>query len=74
MTGAEEGPQPQPEDDGATAVTHDHGAGRPPTEGEEHAADRFIAEQDPEDAERVAGHYEEMRKIGADVKGEGEIG
>ena len=55
------------------AVTHDHGAGPQPTEGEEHAADRFIAEQDPADAERVAEHYEEMRKIGADVKGEGKI-
>jgi hypothetical protein len=73
MTGDEGRTEPQPVDDGATAVTHDHGAGRPPTEDEQQAADRFVAEQDPEDAERVAEHYEEMRKIGADVKGEGEI-
>ena len=73
MTGDEERTQPEPEDDGASAVTHDHDAGREPTEGEEHAADRFLADQDPADAERVADHYEEMRRIGADVKGEGEI-
>ena len=71
MTGDEGRTQPEPEDDGASAVTHD--AGREPTEGEEHAADRFLADQDPADAERVADHYEEMRRIGADVKGEGEI-
>ena len=46
---------------------------RHPDSDEAHAADRFLAEQDPEDAERVAEHHEEMRKIGANVKGEGEI-
>ncbi len=40
---------------------------------EAHPADRFVAEQDPAHARRVAGHHEEMRKIGADVKGEGQI-
>jgi hypothetical protein len=38
-----------------------------------HAADAFLAEQDPADAERVARHHREMDRIGAEVKGEGEI-
>ncbi len=73
MTSDEGRTEPQPEDDGASAVTNGHDAGPQPTDREEHAADRFLADQDPADAERVAEHYEEMRKIGADVKGEGEI-
>ena len=63
----------QPIDDGETASQQSHDAGTMPDGAEEHAADRFVATQDPEDAERVAEHHEEMRKIGAEVKGEGEI-
>jgi len=63
----------RPVDDGESAVHHDHDASEKPEKSEEHAADRFLAEQDPEDAKRVAEHHEEMRKIGAEVKGEGEI-
>jgi hypothetical protein len=44
-----------------------HGADRPPTPEEEAAADGNVL--DPE----VAEHEREMGKIGADVKGEGEI-
>ena len=62
-----------PRDDGAEAATHDHVAGKPATSQESSDADRFLEEQDPADADRVAEHHEEMRKIGADVKGEGEI-
>ena len=74
MTETDRTTGPQPEDDGTSAVLHDHGAGAGPTGPESHAADRFLDGQDPEDAERVAEHHEEMRRIGADVKGEGEIG
>ena len=69
MTSADQ----QPVDDGESAAHHDHEAGVKPDQSEEHAADSFLAEQDPVDAERVAEHHEEMRKIGAEVKGEGEI-
>jgi hypothetical protein len=61
------------EDDGARAVEHGHGPGRGPDAREAHAADRFLEEQSPDDAARVAEHHEEMRKLGAEVKGEGEI-
>jgi hypothetical protein len=44
-----------------------HSADRPPTVEEEAAADGNVA--DPE----VAAHEREMGKIGAEVKGEGEI-
>jgi hypothetical protein len=44
-----------------------HSADRPPTEEEEAAADSNVP--DPE----VAEHEREMGKIGAEVKGEGEI-
>ena len=45
-----------------------HSADRPPTAEEEAAADGNVP--DPE----VAEHEREMGKIGAEVKGEGEIG
>lgn len=44
-----------------------HTADRPPTEDEARRAD------DLEAAPGVAEHFEEMNRIGADVKGEGEI-
>jgi hypothetical protein len=44
-----------------------HEADRPPTEDEERRADEL--EADP----AVAEHFEEMNRIGAEVKGEGEI-
>jgi hypothetical protein len=44
-----------------------HDADRPPTDDEAERADAVAA--DPE----VAEHFEEMNRIGADVKGEGEI-
>ncbi len=45
-----------------------HTADRPPTDEEEAAAEQNILDPD------VARHEREMGKIGADVKGEGEIG
>lgn len=44
-----------------------HVADRPPTEDEERRADALTPDAD------VAEHFDEMNKIGADVKGEGEI-
>lgn len=44
-----------------------HGADRAPTDDEARRAD--AVESDP----AVAEHFEEMNRIGADVKGEGEI-
>ena len=44
-----------------------HGADRPPTEDEAARADALTTEPS------VAEHFDEMNKIGADVKGEGEI-
>jgi len=67
-----EGPE-EPIDDGQGARHHDHGPDAPPTGRQVHAADAFLAQQDPADAERVAEHHREMDKIGAEVKGEGEI-
>lgn len=60
-------------DDATVAAEEDearreHVADRPPTEDEERRADEL--ELDPQ----VAASYEEMNRIGADVKGEGEIG
>jgi len=63
----------EPQDDGESAAHHDHGPGEPPDIPQEHAADLFVASQDPADAERVAAHHREMREIGAEVNGEGEI-
>jgi hypothetical protein len=62
-----------PVDDGVVAERSDHGPDAPPTEHEAHAADRFLEEQDPADAERIAEHHREMDRIGAEVRGEGEI-
>jgi len=62
-----------PVDDGIEAERHDHRPDGPPTGREAHAADAFLEEQDPADAERVAEHHREMDRIGAEVTGEGEI-
>ena len=51
----------------AEEARSDHGADRPPTADEEARADALTPDPD------VAEHYDEMNKIGADVKGEGEI-
>ncbi len=47
------------------------GADRPPTEDEERAAERSAGDVDEES---VGEHFREMGEIGADVRGEGEIG
>ena len=60
-------------DDGAEAVRADHDADGPPDDRQAHAADAFLAEQDPADAARVASHHREMDRLGAEVRGEGEI-
>jgi hypothetical protein len=60
-------------DDGGDAAAHDHRPDAPPSDDEAHAADRFLEEQDPEDAERVAAHHREMDHLGAEVRGEGQI-
>ena len=73
MTRTDRPTDPEPTDDGESAALHDHSADGRPDERQEHAADRFLANQDAEEAERVSEHHQEMRKIGADVKGEGEI-
>jgi len=65
--------QNEPVDDGVEAEHAAHTPDAPPTEDQAHAADEFLAEQDPRDAERVAEHHREMDRIGAEVKGEGEI-
>jgi hypothetical protein len=68
------GDHPDAEVKGATEVEEmlesaaSHTADRPPTEEEEAAAEGNTL--DPE----VAEHEREMGKIGADVRGEGEIG
>jgi hypothetical protein len=67
---------PTPDDAGLDAATVDeenreataaHEADRPPTEDEARRADEV--DVDP----AVAEHFEEMNRIGAEVKGEGEI-
>jgi hypothetical protein len=63
----------RPVDDGTEAEHQDHVADSLPDDQEAHAADVFLEEQDPADAERVAEHHQEMDKLGAAVKGEGEI-
>ena len=63
----------EPVDDGVEAERRAHRPDAPPTDREAHAADVFLEEQDPADAERVAEHHREMDRIGAEVKGEGEI-
>jgi hypothetical protein len=62
-----------PVDDGVEAEHQGHRPDTPPTDREAHAADVFLEEQDPADAERVAEHHREMDRIGAEVKGDGEI-
>ena len=49
---------------------HEPVADRPPTEEEETAAE---AAAQNVDLDRVAEHYDEQNKIGANVKGEGQI-
>ena len=73
MTDTEPRTEAQPAEGHTWEGRHDRAEDQQPDSGERHAADRFLAKQDPEDAERVAEHHEEMRKIGANVKGEGEI-
>ena len=63
----------EPVDAGVEAERHTHRPDAPPTDRDAHAADVFLEEQDPADAERVAEHHREMGRIGAEVKGEGEI-
>ena len=63
----------EPTDDGVEAAHAIHVPDSPPSGAETHAADVFLEEQDPADAERVAEHHQEMDRIGAEVKGEGEI-
>jgi hypothetical protein len=67
---------PTPDDAGLDAATireeaaeakQAHEADRPPTEDEARRADAIEPDGD------VAEHYEEMNRIGAEVKGEGEI-
>ena len=60
-------------DDGGDAVHVPHAADAPADGRQAHAADVFLAGQDPEDAERVASHHREMDRLGAEVRGEGEI-
>ncbi len=48
------------------------GADRPPTPEEERLAERAERDLAP-DMPEVAQHYEEMTRIGAEVKGEGEV-
>jgi hypothetical protein len=64
---------PDPVDDAASAMRRDHVPDDPPSDREVHAADRFLEEQDPADAERIAAHHREMDRLGAEVRGEGEI-
>ncbi|MCU0312389.1 MAG: hypothetical protein MUE36_15765 [Acidimicrobiales bacterium] len=48
-----------------------HGrADRPPTEEEERLAEQAAEDVDP----AVGEHFDEMNKVGAEVRGEGEIG
>ena len=49
---------------------HEPVADRPPTKEEEEAAEAIAAEID---IETVAEHYDRQNKIGADVKGDGQI-
>jgi len=50
-----------------------HVADRPPTSEEEAAADEQQSQAGAEELRRVAEHYEEMNRIGANVRGEGRI-
>jgi len=54
-------------DEEAAEAGRAHVADRPPTDDEARRAE----EQEPDEA--VAEHFDEMNRIGADVKGEGEI-
>ena len=51
----------------------DAAADRPPTGAEEAAADAAASNIDEEELGEIARHSDEMTKLGADVKGEGEI-
>jgi hypothetical protein len=62
-----EGLDPATVDAEAEEARSGHGADRPPTEEEEQRADAQTANPS------VGEHFDEMNKIGADVKGEGEI-
>ena len=54
MTDTEPRPEAQPAEGHTWEGRHDRAEDQQPDSGERHAADRFLAEQDPEDAERVA--------------------
>jgi hypothetical protein len=49
------------------------GADRPPTDEEAAAADKSFEAEGEGEREKVAENYEGMAKLGADIKGEGEI-
>ncbi len=51
-----------------------HVADRAPTPDEERAADEATGAQDDEERRRVAEHYQEMARTGAEVEGEGKVG
>jgi hypothetical protein len=61
--------EPTPESDDARDAQVTAGADRPPTAEEEAVAERVAATVDPEAKE----HFEEMAKLGANVRGEGQI-
>ncbi len=63
-------PDRQPSDAEAADANAEHVADRPPTADEERDAEKGAAQVD---LDKVGEHYEEMEKIGADVKGEGQI-
>ncbi len=49
------------------------GADRSPTDQESAAADKSLEAEGEGERKSVAGHYDDMAKLGANVKGEGEI-
>lgn len=54
-------------------AAHEHTADRLPTSEEETDAEAEYAATDADERADVAEHYEKMNKLGANVKGEGEI-
>jgi hypothetical protein len=49
------------------------GADRLPTDEEAAAADKSFEAEGDDERKNVAEHYDDMAKLGADIKGEGEI-
>ncbi len=70
-------PETEPNDATRTAekaeAGHPHRADRPPTPEEDAAAESECGASDAEERDRVSEHYERMAKLGANVKGEGQI-